>query len=305
MEDTGDPAEIDQEAEDPQARARLLAAWTVTEPGLYGDMPAEAYHADPVPDGSLSSSGARQILPPGCPALFKYAPETGSRRLDFGTAAHTQLLGAGAPLHVIAADNWRKKATKEEAEQAKAAGQVPVLAKHAGQIKAMSAALAEHKSARQLFTDGSGLPEQSIFWEDDRFGIWRRARLDWLPFGANGLVTAVDYKTAAKADPDSVTAAIGRYGYHQQGSWYRDAICWLWPGIEVRFVLVFQEITYPHLVETYYLDGPALDEGAYKNRQAMEVYRDCTESGQWPGYNPEQTIEPIGIPRWARTLEDW
>jgi len=33
----------------------------VTAPGVY-DIPAEAYHADPVPGGSLSASGARDLL---------------------------------------------------------------------------------------------------------------------------------------------------------------------------------------------------------------------------------------------------
>src|SRR5258708_26204894 len=38
--------------------------------GVYG-IPADAYHADPIEGGSLSSSGARRLLPPGCPALFR------------------------------------------------------------------------------------------------------------------------------------------------------------------------------------------------------------------------------------------
>lgn len=40
--------------------------WTITEPGVY-DLPAEVYHADPVEGGSLSSTGARKLLPPSCP----------------------------------------------------------------------------------------------------------------------------------------------------------------------------------------------------------------------------------------------
>ncbi|MBO0827768.1 MAG: hypothetical protein J2P24_08300 [Streptosporangiales bacterium] len=43
----------------------------ITEPGVY-NLPAAVYHADPVPGGSLSQSGAKKLLPPSCPALYRY-----------------------------------------------------------------------------------------------------------------------------------------------------------------------------------------------------------------------------------------
>ena len=170
--------------------------WVITRPGRYDGMPAEVYHADPVPDGSLSSSGCKKLLPPSCPALFRYAPDKTSRRFDLGTAAHSMVLGAGDPLHVIDAPNWKKQAPRDEAIAAKAAGEVPVLTHQHEQVKAMAAALEQHTTARQLLTPGSGLAEQSVFWYDAEFGIWRRARIDFLPWGAaSGLVILPDYKS--------------------------------------------------------------------------------------------------------------
>ena len=61
---------------------------TITAPGVY-DIPAEDYHRDPVPGGSLSSTGARKLLPPSCPAKFRYEqdnPPTPTAALDFGQA---------------------------------------------------------------------------------------------------------------------------------------------------------------------------------------------------------------------------
>ena len=40
--------------------------------GVYDGMDEDAYHADPVPGGSLSASGAKLLLPPSCPALYHY-----------------------------------------------------------------------------------------------------------------------------------------------------------------------------------------------------------------------------------------
>ena len=42
----------------------------VDEPGVYDGLDEAAYHADPVPGGSLSASGAKLLLPPSCPALY-------------------------------------------------------------------------------------------------------------------------------------------------------------------------------------------------------------------------------------------
>jgi PDDEXK-like domain of unknown function (DUF3799) len=279
--------------------------WIVTRPGRYDGMPNAVYHADPVPEGSLSSTGAKKLLPPSCPALFRYRPDKTSRRFDLGSAAHSMVLGAGDPLHVIDAPDWKKKAPREEAAQAAAAGRIPVLAAQHDRIKAMAAAIVNHATARQLLAPGSGMAEQSVFWHQPEYGLWRRARIDWLPWGANGLVILPDYKTAASASPEAFSRAAANYGYHQQGAWYGDAVQFLMPGVEVRYCFVVQEIDPPYLVETYYLHPADLDEGAGRNREAMEIYRDCTASGVWPGYNPNMSIETIRLPRWARASEDW
>ena len=42
----------------------------ITEPGVY-DVPFDEYLRDPVPGGSLSTSGARLLLDT-CPAIFDY-----------------------------------------------------------------------------------------------------------------------------------------------------------------------------------------------------------------------------------------
>jgi hypothetical protein len=287
-----------------------MGEFTVTEPGVY-EMPAEEYHADPVPGGSLSSSGTKKLLPPSCPALYKYG-RSPTRAMEFGTASHTVVLGAGAGLARIEADSWRKNETKQAGDEARAAGLTPVLAEQHDRILAMAEAIKRHRAASLLFAPGSGLPEQSIFWHDPDLTIngaplWRRARLDWLPWGSGQTLIVPDYKTSGHADPESVARQIDRMGYHQSGAWYRDAALAARPlATEVRFVLVVQETTPPYLVACYNIHPRALAKGTRKNRRAMEIYRDCTESGIWPGHNPYEDIQTIDLPRWAdRDDDEW
>src|SRR2546421_646443 len=96
--------------------APTIDVTTITEPGLYEDLSVETYHADPVPVGSLSSSGARKLLPPGCPALFAYErehPPEPTATFDLGHAAHKMVLGVGPEVVKIDADNWRTNAVKD------------------------------------------------------------------------------------------------------------------------------------------------------------------------------------------------
>src|SRR5512135_3837265 len=108
---------------------------TITEPGIY-DLPADVYHADPVPTGSLSSSGARLLLPPSTPAHFRWArehPRPSTPAMDFGRAAHRIVLGVGEDLVEVQADSWRTKAAQQAADEARAAGKTPLLTETMGQ----------------------------------------------------------------------------------------------------------------------------------------------------------------------------
>src|SRR3954469_3949391 len=155
----------------------------IDQPGIY-DLSVKEYFLDPVAGGSLTSSGARLLLPPNCPAMFHYQrshPRPNSATFDDGHAAHAVALGVGAPMRIVDADDFKTKAARAEREEAYAAGEIPVLAKVWTRIQGMAAALRNHDEAGPLFTPGAGLAEQTIVWWDEEFGIWRRAMVDWLP----------------------------------------------------------------------------------------------------------------------------
>lgn len=276
--------------------------FVVTEPGVY-DIPNAVYHADPVPDGSLSSTGARRLIEPSCPAKFQHAREHGEEPkavYDFGHVAHKHVLTEGEIVHVVDAPDWRTKDARAERDAARAAGRVPILGKDLAVVEAMAEKIREHSIAGPLFAPGAGLPERSLFWIDQHADIWRRARLDWMRHtGPSDRFIGVDYKTASAADVDSLQRAISNHGYHQQAAWYLDGIraLGLSPGGEPTFVFVFQEKDAPYVVTVVELDLKALAIGRLLNRRAIDTYLTCTRTGRWPGYSDEVVL--VDLPHWV------
>lgn len=281
---------------------------TITEPGIY-DLPAHVYHADPVPGGSLSSSGARKLLRPSCPALFRHWLDFGQEpqpEFDLGHAAHREVLGVGEPIHVIDAGDYRTKDARAQRDAAHADGRVPILAHEYERVRAMAAALREHPIAGAIFQPDQGRPEQSIIWTDPRTGVWRRAMLDWLPHPAEGRrLIITDYKTCASAEPDAISRSLHHYGYYQQAAWYLDAVgaAGLASRDDAAFVLVCQEKTPPYLVTVGQPDPEALAWGDRLNAKAIDTYATCRATGRWPGY--AEDVISVSLPTWAvRAHED-
>jgi hypothetical protein len=279
---------------------------TVDTPGVY-DLSAEVYQADPVPGGSLSHSGARRLLPPSCPALYRHWADSGSARttaFDVGHAAHRLVLGTGTDIVVVDAPDWRTKAAREARDETHAAGATPLLRADYEEVEAMAAALREHPVAAALFAPGAGEPERSLFWTDAATGVWLRARLDWLPAPRPGRMIIADYKTAKSASPTSLDRSMFEYGYFSQAAWYQAGALALGLAEDPAFVFVVQEKTPPFLVTVVQPNAVALRLGRDLNRQAIELYAQCTATGRWPGYSDD--VELVGLPSWveARYLQE-
>lgn len=281
----------------------------IDRPGVYDDIPADVYHADPVPGGSLSSSGARRILPPGCPARFRYErdnPAAPKSTFDIGHAAHRLVLGVGPELEVVPGARWDTNAAKAAVAAARERGAIPLKQADYDRVQAMATALREHPLAAALLHP-AGKAEQSLFWQDPETGVWCRARIDWLPYFtarrlpdgqfSNRLVIP-DYKTCVSAAPDDLEKAIYQHGYHQQADFYLRAIRVLYPHlVPPQFVFIFQEKEPPHLVTVAQPDPAALRIGAHLNREALHLYRECVQSGRWPGYTDDVAL--ISLPGWV------
>ena len=272
----------------------------ITEPGIY-ELEDDVYHADPVPDWSLSSSGARRLLPPSCPAKYLHERENGrppKATFDFGHAAHKVVLGVGPNLVLVDRPRWDTNDVKAEVAKIRAAGDVPLKRDEYETVHAMAAALRRHPIAAALLDPEHGMPEQSLFWQD-RTGVWCRCRLDWLPDNVSsaGRLLIPDYKTALSADEDDFRKSAASYGYHQQAAWNIAAVKALGLADDAAFLFVVQEKTPPYLVNVIELDTTALAIGNLRNRQAIGIFRDCLQLGDWPGYYPE--VHLVGLPPWV------
>lgn len=272
----------------------------ITEPGIY-ELDHADYLADPVPGGSLSHTGARRILPPGCPAKFRWwadHPPEPTEAFDVGHAAHRELLGVGPDIVVVDAADWRTKAAKEAKAEAHEQGKTPMLADQYERVKRMIKLVREHPIAGALFAPGTGWPEASLFWRDDPTSDMLRARLDWLPEQLDTRRMIVpDYKTCDSADPEILQRAVYQHGYYTQAAWYLDGVRALALDDDPAFVLVFQEKDEPHLVTVVELDMVALRIGRQRNRQAIDLYARCRATDTWPGYTDD--IELVSLPAWV------
>ena len=265
----------------------------ITKPGVYPNISHAGYIADPVPVGSLSSSGARTIL--SSPARFAYDrvhPRVAGS-LDIGTITHGLVLGSGPDVVIVEADSWRTNAAKEAAAEARDEGKVPILAKDYEPARLMAESVMSHPTARALI-EQEGLHEASEFAIDPETGEWLRSRPDVLPDASGRRPIIVDLKTALSADPEKFARHAGDFGYHQQHAFYVDLDALIFGDRDAAFALVVVEKAPPYLVSVVELDEEAVDCGRGRNRAAIDRWHQCRQAGQWPGYG--NAVHRVSLP---------
>ncbi len=106
-------------------------------PGIHYGMPADRYHADPAPEPSLSSSIAKVLLEQSPRHAWHQHPrlnpdmDAGSdptRAKEIGTVAHKLILGRGADVETINAQDYKTGVAKETRARAYVEGRAPILA---------------------------------------------------------------------------------------------------------------------------------------------------------------------------------
>mgnify|MGYP000152539381 CR=1 FL=1 len=264
--------------------------------GIVRGLDEATYHARP----ELSSTEARMIL--RTPAEYRWRKDhppliDDSPKFDIGKAVHSKVLGIGAPVIVVEADDWRTKAAREAREEARALGKAPLLTSEYQAVNAMAEAVLAHKGAAQLFSQ-PGDAEVSVFATDPETEVALRGRFDFLPtdfsLGAPSRV-AVDLKTTRDASPRGFTRSIADFGYDVQRAWYLDALHRI-TGEDAEFVFVAVEKEPPYLVAVHQLPTIWAEMGVTKARRARQVYAECVASGEWPGYGNEVFL--LSPPTW-------
>lgn len=277
-------------------QATLPPPIVVDGPGIYS-IPVADYHTRP----ELSSTGARKLLPPSCPALYKHWRDHGDKPKqvwDIGHGAHNLVLGEGPELVRINAEEWRSDAVKADVKAARNRGAVPLRPSDWDTVHAMADALKEHPFAGRIFTPDTGRPEQTLIWQDQQTGVWCRALIDWLRFSIPGQrFLLVDYKSGRSAAPDKLGRMMADFSYHVQLGFYLAGCRALGlAGEDAEALLVVQETSPPYLVTVAQPDLTAMRMGAIRCREALDVYAECVKNDHWPGYADDVVL--VELPPW-------
>jgi ATP-dependent exoDNAse (exonuclease V) beta subunit len=160
-------------------------------------------------------------------------------------------------------------------------------------------AVHEHPAAAEIL-EGPGINEASLLWRDEETGVPCKGRLDRL-VSYRGRPVIVDVKTTTSAARRDWERSVASLAYHEQAAHYLDGASALAP-LDRLFLWIVVEQEEPHGVAVYEIEEAALSQGRDDCHKHLRQYRECLETGLWPGYAPG--IDYAGIPAWAyRSLD--
>jgi hypothetical protein len=260
---------------------------------LLDKTPAE-YHGDAGPGVPwFSYSVAKTLLTESPMHAFYYHPRLGghareqTKPMGAGQVIHKLLLGIGADIVVIRADNFRTKAAQEMRDAATAAGKTPIIAhEYDGIVEAADILRGKLSEFGVDLASPQALREQVIEWDEETpLGPVRcRGMLDYLDLAA-GIV--LDPKSTNCAHPRKVQRTMHDFAYPIQEAAYCSALSKLDADLEGRvdFGFLFMELEPPHGVLPVHSTEGMKDLGRMQWNRAVRLWQQCLTSGKWPGYS--------------------
>lgn len=282
----------------------------ITEPGRYL-IDERDYHLDNQTATPSLSRSIIKTLASSCPLRAWYEhPRLNpnyvaeERKIfDIGHASHSLLLEGIDRMAAIEADTWQTKAAKEARDEARKNGKIPVLAKQAENIIAMTSAAIKYLADSELgILDlrGEGESETSYYWEEN--GTWMRIRPDWIN---HERTLILDYKsTGSSADPEKYQQIASQTGLDIQDAFYRRGVKAV-DGTRPQMVFLVQEIEPPYLCSLVSMDMMFREMGHQKVEKGIKIWRDCLSSNRWPGYTSDIRIiepKPWALAEWEQRL---
>ncbi|EIK2846494.1 exodeoxyribonuclease VIII [Salmonella enterica] len=266
------------------------------QPGIYYDIPNEAYHAGP----GVSKSQLDDIA--DTPAIYlwrKNAPvdTEKTKSLNTGTAFHCRVLEPEefSKRFIIAPEfNRRTSAGKEEEktflEECARTGRTVLTAEEGRKIELMYQSVMALPLGQWL-VESAGYAESSVYWEDPETGILCRCRPDKIIPEFHWIM---DVKTTA--DIQRFRTAYYDYRYHVQDAFYSDGYRAQFGEIPTFVFLVASTTAecgrYP--VEIFMMGEDAKLAGQREYRRNLQTLAECLNNDEWPA------IKTLSLPRWAK-----
>lgn len=266
------------------------------QPGIYYDIPNEAYHAGP----GVSKSQLDDIA--DTPAIYlwrKNAPvdTEKTKSLDTGTAFHCRILEPEefSKRFIIAPEfNRRTSAGKEEEktflEECARTGRTVLTAEEGRKIELMYQSVMALPLGQWL-VESAGYAESSVYWEDPETGILCRCRPDKIIPEFHWIM---DVKTTA--DIQRFRTAYYDYRYHVQDAFYSDGYRAQFGEIPT-FVFLVASTTAEcgrYQVEIFMMGEDAKLAGQREYRRNLQTLAECLNNDEWPA------IKTLSLPRWAK-----
>lgn len=288
----------------------------IDQPGIFYDMSAEDYFADPAPDGfpSLSQSLCK-ILIEQSPLHARQAHPRLAQPVDgeddeaekynkaraIGNAAHAIMIRRGKKLAIIDAPNFKTKVAQTDKQAAILSGAEPILRKHYNVAHAMAQSAAEQlrqiPGCERAFLDGNG--EVVIANREDV--QWLRSMIDWI---TPDLREVWDLKTSGmSASPYNTGKLMASAGWHLQAAMHERILDAIDPDGAGRrkYRYVLQENEPPFALTVHEISEGDLTVGRkmieYAINDPKRGWRACAATGHWPAY--EQKIYRTELPPWS------
>lgn len=292
----------------------------IDKPCAIRNMPIDTYHKYP----ALSNSGLKTLL--DCPARYYYkylSPDyTPKEKPSFkiGKACHCLILEGRKefekkywhnPYSNFVKDDLIKFLTTFEYDEKylkslrvnelkeivfKTANiepkEIELSANELNQIVSISRAIKNNPLAKGAFCQ-KGEAEISLFWQDEKTGIWLKCRPDWLPCDKKNIP---DYKTTISVNPVEFFKHFLNFGYHIQAAFYKTGIRAVFGEEIENFFFVAQEKEEPFISQVFRTNENFILQGEKAMKIGIEKYLDCKEKGIWQTYS-DKVIELSIIPK--------
>jgi hypothetical protein len=271
--------------------------------GLFPDMPAESYYADPAPDVSISNSGLSVLLNETAADFAWRHPRLNAAGVEEaksnavkrrGDVVHQLALGKGKGF-AIGAKSWPTwqsgdaKAFKREAEEA---GLVPVLPHAFEEAKAIAAVVVDR--IQRVLQGAEYQTEVAFLYQEmTRYGpIWVRGLMDvWCP----DLGIILDPKITARIYGEKPARHMIDMGWDRQGALYKRAIGTLLPEMagRVRFADLMVRPDAPFVSRLVAPEKAWEATSGWQIEDGFERFARCLYSGEWPGFPDDVEYLPL------------
>jgi hypothetical protein len=126
-------------------------------------------------------------------------------------------------------------------------------------------------------------------------GVKCRCRPDWLVEDP-GVYRIYDLKTCQSVE--GIDSLFYKYGYHIQQVFYCTVLESLGMTVDREMQFIFVEKKPPFDVVVRTMDMALYDATEVIIRNALQRYKTCLETDQWPGIEPERTLKQAVCPAW-------